>query len=1714
MSSMKSLSNTFMIAIATLAVVSCVPTATEKKAFCGTNQAFDSVTRSCYSIEEVKRVPVGTATSAVTTEETPVDVVLTYTDANLDKALTCTVSSVSANVEVLTPGLVDGSIVEKANEVYQAAVNLAAALPAGIYTAPAATTSAAMSTSYSKARDSFLFATIQSHLTTFQSLASTMLTYATFYPSDITVQYFANLTQQRLSILSTMTTLMSSRCACVAGICTTTVIPKLNKSGTAGFSYTLTDKDGTSAVKSVVVSISAMSLSTAHLKPVAQSSYATFVEAADSSIVPMSFTISGASDLSGSAANMRYYFNGSKNGSNQGVRPLGKVTDCMDLLGSSGLTDTSCTYTPDSGDTNDVLNIATKASASIGDLVYTAKSEGAAGNNITIQYFSLLSDNSLIDPYITQKEKFGLVSSSGELFLRVVGNAIKVFINPGVTKSSDIGTLINNHVQAKRLVDVTPGSTALPAATPAAVPLLGGTEAFDTVPYYAYNLTTSSSNTANVSLSVAVTNDAPMVPKTYNSLFSQTEAYLEAETKILNFTFKDVDSSSGFTFEALVDSTPTCSTVSYAVGYGLLTASSNFTVGAIPVPTCAAGTCTVAISVAAVGDFSGNACLYYRVTDGFSNSEVQTVNLVVTNINDIPQLSDNPLPTLNPLTAAATNEDLVLALPSYKDIYVGPGGDVYEAAQLLTVKATSSNTTLVPNTACTNYTTVTSSPVGSIIPAAVGLKYFDTTNFRCYISTGSTLNSQWALYPSLTVFPTCAFDYSGNGSPVGVVSPSAANKLYLDKTNNKCFKSASTSSASWAQDASVTNYKIAYVPTADQSGTTTIGVSVTDNGGTLNSAVDNVSDSFLLTVNFFDDAPVFLSTITSIQTNEGGAVQSGAFSVDEDAGSTAEENAQGITITSLTTDNASVLPTSAITIFYDLNDNGVQDTSEGRLVGAMLESAIGLDAKLHNFYLKLDPVDGVSGNANIALTIFDGSSSVVTNFSFIVHPIAALHGGWNNISSVGIKTDKLGAPVSTSEIQCNYNKLTDTKKCNNGTAACTGSTSPNSTVLPDASDVLYWDSSSLRCYRSTGVNAFSWVELNTSCPISRTAIHCSDNNCIRATSPVGVTAPDFVGQYLFNTASNTCYVSTGTANTDWITYVPSKVTLDWKPFIMVGSDPDSGVQIAGWNVYRREAGADYDFKGGHLKNASSTTTFTITTPTVRTFTDTTAIAGKVYYYVVRPVDTIRNFPTYTPETFSEVRVLASPSNYSFVHRWIVNQEICNGMNITNTTTPYSIDQTNNFRCPYIGPGDNAGYYDYGKDLLVDTQEVGCPYGVAPKCTANGCVGIGAPVLTSPFVDNVVADDLYYDRGAGTCYRYSTGPSAWTAMESATVSGALANLLRSALNAPLVNLTEAKAATICSVRPVPTGTELTFTATNANLPSKKDFMAYASQKINVTDPEITEMEKGFSLNIQSRCNGSSASGLETAFTDSNIPSTSFIYSLPGTYSSGIRSLYTGSIPWSSNKGTEACVSRFGIQDLYGNVAEWTTDKMDCTTGYGCISTGASSYGAYDFDPTAGTNTYGFDLKTGPYIDANNSGDTLGVDAYLTNWVFEEEMFTAAKFSFPTALPISDNIVSLSPIGYSTSPALPWILDIGPSNGITTNKLHSDGIVVNGAAVNADTTSKIGTFAVGGSYLSGNLAGRYSSELVPYSVKRPDLGLRCIVPIAPSDYTADPNHSYPY
>ncbi len=1623
----------YIILLITFVISSCMPKATEKKAFCSANQVFNTLTRSCISSSEVRTRPVGLKVSDSLTQEIAKTITLTYSDANGNSALNCKVSDVNANIEAVSPQVVSRGVFNSAALMYTAANNLAISLPPpsqGLAVAEIVLMKAALD----KAKISYSYSNILTQLGLFQASLDNIFALATpISTSSLTIKFYFDSAQTKYLAFAPIKSFVDNRCDCSGGVCTTVIAPRIIQSGNSGFTYTVTDKDGESDPRVVSLTIAPTSKSASSLTPAVASSSISFTQNSTHASLPNNFDLPVARDYFGTTS-FNYTFGGTKvvqSGLVYGYTSKGKITHCMDLAFSTGPTDTSCVYTQLNADEYSVTT-PVAASGILGDLTFTAKSPGTYGNSFKIKYYNLTDDNLSFDAQATRAESFGLVSPYyPDSYIRVIGNTIEIFLVVNSTSTSDIKDLINSDSKAKTLVAATGGATTTfpdPTNTlvPSEITLANGTDSFDTINYTVNNGFSDSVNSTSVIFSINHTDHAPLVPFEYAIDYSPlvltpATAVAEAEGTAItqNIILPYFDS----------DNDPAVKPVSCTVD--LITPPNG---GLNPIfNTCSCsitGICSV--DVLPITYFNGTAKFSYTITttDRFSaatkTSGSQAVNMTIWEVNDAP---------------------------------------------ILTIGAAS--------TTAGGITTPYTAPLTNPLPLFENSTAAASSTYICFTENAGGGTDESILQ---TLTATAVQDMTLATTPDSNLIITFGTILAPSAVGNNCTAGF---------------YMLPFTTAKNQSGLTAINLKLSDNGTTHGVAAPiTTTVAIPLNIQAVDDPPYFITSastpaFTSVQTNEGGAVIAGPFQVDEDEGSTLDENNQGIQIANITSDNTAVLPVSAITVFYDLNDNGVADSGEERTFGSSsivaptsqtLETApLTDDVKAHKFYLKLNPVAGVSGNSNITVTIFDGIASVAAShfvsktFSLIVNPVAALHGGWANITAVGIKTDKNGAPVTLktdtsgyltadSEVLCNYNKSSDLKKCDTATKDCVGDVPPNSSITPDAVNVLYWDKTNKRCYRSQGNDKFSWIDIKSSCPITRvtnvaTSI-CGGQNCLYdpTLSPAqSIPTASATGQYYLDTSTRTCYYSTQptpgvfTWNSP---YIPSKVTLAWNSFNITGSGGDIGVSIEGWNVYRREKGYDYDFKNGFLKLVS-TDTMTISTSSTTTFTDTTAIAGKVYYYLVRPVDSRHHLPTYTPEVFSEIRVLAPTENFSFVHRWMVNQEICNNMHMTTTSTPASsrVDPTNNYRCPYKGPGATAaGFYDIGKDMLVDISEAGCPYSLAPKCTANGCVGVGAPSSTGT---SLAINDIYYDRSSGSCFYVSAMPAGvatWTNFNTST-AGALTSV-NTALNPPLVNVSQNRSKLICQARtPGSATTALTGTVApdaNLSLPTKKEYIAYAAAPYKMSDSTITDLEQGFSLNIQSRCNSSSANGIDGAFSDSPIPSTSYQYSIPGTATSGIRSIYTGSIPWGSNTSTESCRSRYGVQDVYGNVAEWVQESMTCDSSTNICSTNAGTeLGDYDFDTVNSTfKHYGFDLLTGPYNDSNADSTTGATDSFLTQWIFRDELYGAGKFNFPMGMPMFVDI-GTGTSAVAGSNAIPYLLDIGPTSGITNSQLHEDGIIVNGA-----------------------------------------------------------------
>jgi hypothetical protein len=1123
---------------------------------------------------------------------------------------------------------------------------------------------------------------------------------------------------------------------------------------------------------------------------------------------------------------------------------------------------------------------------------------------------------------------------------------------------------------------------------------------------------------------------------------------------------------------------------------------------------CTSGVCTVRL--VGLSNYFGAASFDYFVTNNGFSSTPTTVNVTITAVNDAP--TPYGAETFN------TTEDTLVAFAVQAATDPEGDGITYNVATNPT------NGTLTNCMGVVNGQNCTYTPDPD---------FFGTDSFTYTVTDGTDTSSAVTVTITVTgvndnpIFnpapipnqvgtedTTISILFTGDeGGPVtGSYEDSQTLQIKVESANTTILPQSSSnivikydgtdigydgtnyvSLGDGANDASAKNITLELIPVADESTAVPFNVTIT----LLDSEGGTTTNVFTVEYTDVDDAPRFTTTLADMQMNEGGSVLSSSIGLDEGGGTGEDSQQMRVQVTS---SNTTLLPsdTAHIKLYYDSDDDGYPDTGEEiTAVGGIysLNDPVG-DTDIR-VLLEFIPVGGLSGETTITVGLDDDLVGTVdettTTFKLTVHPISADHGGWKNIQAIGQKVDLLNK--IRNDITCTYS----TNKCDSG-QSCTGSSvNPSGTVSADEANTIYYDSGKDVCYYSTASGNSSWEFLTTHCNITPSATETSCSalgaSCIGTASPSGTYTPVAKGSYFYDATNDKCYRSTGTsANTDWEEQYGNKVVLEWNDFTMVGTGQDSDAQISGWNIYRRKLGEAYDY--------TSPLNSTTLASTVRTYSDTTAVPNQVYFYLVRPIDNKRSLATATEQIFSEVRIISPPSNMVFIHRWMVNNEVCKKMHLDvepdDNTLPWGIDSSQNYICEYTGPGDKligaSYYYDIGKDYLVDLNEAGCPYSssvTAPECGIDGCVGILDPT-TAAIVPG--GDGLYYyNRASGVCsisfggnwedlYNYKVNTL------EANYPTALADSSQSPFLPPVVNLAQQMAYDLCSDRTQIAANAITgvVNAVNYKLPSRKEMIAYSAWTEDLSEFNISVAETGLSLNSSSKCNSSSASGLTSAYTMAAIPSSTNLFSLPGTDDSNIRSIYTGSESYGTNYLTKECISRYGVQDFVGNVSEWTSDEMVCS-GYTCTGvtqTNDAGFGVAKIDTTNDDfatasadvfGTYGLNDLTGPCGNSCTS--------FLEEWKFEAELYSAGRFNLPLALPLKTDF----PYTYSNSDASQFMLEIGPTSGITTGstgQLHGDSFNPNMDDV-VNATNGLGGVVGGGSYNLGEKAGRYSFELIPSS-----------------------------
>lgn len=674
-------------------------------------------------------------------------------------------------------------------------------------------------------------------------------------------------------------------------------------------------------------------------------------------------------------------------------------------------------------------------------------------------------------------------------------------------------------------------------------------------------------------------------------------------------------------------------------------------------------------------------------------------------------------------------------------------------------------------------------------------------------------------------------------------------------------------------------------------------------------------------------------------------------------------------------------------------------------------------------------------------------------------------------------------------------------KCSYSTASCDGGKACVSVAVgapsasADVAGAIFRDGHG-NCYQALATGSASWGspiftsldndlvdDTNTCDDILGSASCTGELSSIQTPTDIGLLANVNDGVYFYNTDidaedNRRCWYSNGVS---WTQYSSSsQITIGWEAFTVSGT-----ATVTGYNVYRKKVGESFDYQNP-LNNS-------VILPTVFEYVDNgtnsrvAPTPGIVYFYEVRPIvtDSTNTLEVTSNSVLKNVRVISAPDNTVFAHRWMMNKKICSQMNSASA-------KELNYICAYTGMVDTDGLaayptyssqyiYDIGNDLIVNRFEIGCPYTKLGCNTDDGsCIDGRVPVFGS----DGAAGDYFYNRNSGVC-SYNNG-AAWVNVNALGADTLDSGIGEAAFLPPLSNVSRTFAAATCSALPAMTIEGHTGAITKA-LPNKKQQLAYSQWELknDFDDSDIAFYEEGLSLNALSKCNSASASGIDFGYTDDQLPDSNTFYSIPGMASSIIRSVYTGS------SQTRNCVSMFGVQDMVGNVAEWTSDSFT----KGANETFTTSFASANTGSIFNTSGYSFDetTDTGPCDDALIPGVCSGI---ISSWKIEDRDYDATKFDVASGLPVTTMFDS----AYSADPAFAYMLEIGSS--VTAASLHDDEIILHMSNFGATATAAVVT---GGGYVSAGGAGIYNFELVtPTAASFSDIGFRCAAPINYSNY----------
>ncbi|OUR97297.1 hypothetical protein A9Q84_13305 [Halobacteriovorax marinus] len=1810
----KKLTKILFTLIAGLVLVSCVGEKKGKTPKCGVGEEFNKVSQKCFNVQQA---PTSTLESMEVYEDSgATSFLLKYTDVNNDQAIDCQVFDTELNIEMRSP------LYSTAQTEAQAIITQGTQCVTSISTAthPTERTNAANFLAIAQLAFEGILSTdttvgMTSALSGFSSAISNLATYCSGLTGVPLGQYYGGVTAALNTNIGMTASWINKRCSCAAGFCHTELVPGKNVTGSFGVSYNITEGvDGTSVTKPVSVQVLAI-----NDLPVAVDSHSAGLEATTAFSPLMTFTIPFGQDIETSPLALSYKI---------ATGPVnGLILGCsLDAGLPNYSTGRSCVYLPASSDAGVVSPLVNKLAtlSVLGDnaadgILYTARSGGVSGHGISVIYsvHSLLNSANNVEVSVTGKN-IVVGIESGTTTVKAIVDAINtdLFASAIITATSTNVVTENTNTQ-----------TILGSAQNFA----GSNTPFDSFTYTVSDGTGVSVTEGRITLDVELQDDPPVAGTLVGITFTEdqdeliTLVYTDAESDlgtacsitlpaITNLIVKTACSctvgglctatirpkqdfkdtvgvtpfywtvTAGGLTSSLATETHTVASVNDAPFAKHLSATMTESATATAAPFSFAfhdgvlppgvdiegsvlkyeleglnggmgtGTLTGCVDGLGVITPSSAATCVFTPQDGNINGE-STTNATFT-----VGTYANPIT----FTALHLGEEHNSVVVNIVDNGVAP-------ANMALVEVSSTSTFVTTVTVEVNFTTTTTDDVRTAILTHPYAKELITIPAVVPAVIGATSTA-----------PLATAEANGHRINYKVTDVDGAIGYGVfhisikieDDTPIACPYSPFTE----AKECGLAGCIGTVTPTAANITPKTVGIIYYDQNSAVCYTSSGISSSADWTI-----VTNFSTIITKKVVSQNGSVEIKNIRLDE-GGADATEDAQQMRIIDVVVSDDILLPRKAANIEFFYNGSAVSLTPAIPAVGVAMVTApgaidAGASADLQNFSIKITPSDLIIGSGTVTVTIGDGGKQIDLIIPIEVTDSAVIHNGWTKIMAQGPKVDKYGI-VQDQNFVCNYSET----KCNTGDS-CTGSATPVTGVFDaDELNAIFYDSTNQKCYRATtaGAGTTVWEAFNTYCNVTAsfydTAACPAGASCISATGLTPGNVASVLNTSILDYISDTnykCYRSSGRDSISWQEYdATGSVTMSWAPMVITGSG-----SLSGFNIFRRMAGEDFDYTDpiNKILLTSISTTYIDNSDNSKFG----PIPNTVYYYEVVPVvatgSPVANIQIRTDQFEKRViRVIVPGRNKTFVSRDIVNTTMCDKMANTaqNSGVNYAFNAgLGTYTCNYEGPGDTgsvagAGIYDFGKDLIVDRYEAGCPYTKASDpiegcsnntgnmATSGSCIGTIDPVAGTNVTIGTAANQVYYNRANGKCFQYN---GAWTEMNSllwndatnlaagVSVAGLAAltsNYSYSALP-PVTNVSQSDSKVFCDGTSTATTLGLCDGATNAavpavgatgtfyynstskkcfvsngvawlegysglsgRLPSRKEQVAYSEWDFTtITNSTANTREGGLSMNSNSKCNSASANGLEAFYTDSVIPNVSNVYTLPGTSSSGIRSMMTGS------SETALCSSKYGVQDSIGNVTEWTSDRMFC----GAFSCGGTlavdnfgldyiGHGDDDFAPVSSANgtflRYMFNSDTGPCSES--LGEGTGCDGYLTSWIYANKPDDAKKFFIPMGLPAVESSAPISVGNYLYN----FFEAIGSSAGITSTQLHNDTIIVNNEQIdvvgNPANTDGLGGITTGGSYLHTNGAGTYHLELVPNSDTtqntRVDIGFRCVAPAA--------------